>query len=228
MYACHLCTLRKSLNIARESIALNSDVDGCPNDNHFRSWAVRWDDSSKQTPKSLRIRVRSSQTDFPCRRVKRRTGHRNTFPLPLCKAQWDATVSRCFYRSPHRKDTKRTDNAAASPPRDDAHCLRQDRKRDCPEWGMSNGNKRNRQAMSIIPSRKRESDETSLGGDGPSKKGRRAEVACHRCNKLRIRCSGSASTGTPCDNCQRRGSGEECTYPSRDKKVVVQERYIYL
>lgn len=78
--------------------------------------------------------------------------------------------------------------------------------------------------MSSFPPRKRDLEEEPAN-EGPLKRGRRTEVACLRCNKLRIRCSGSATTGTPCETCQRRGSGEECTYPSRDKKVTVQERY---
>lgn len=46
--------------------------------------------------------------------------------------------------------------------------------------------------------------------------------SCRRCHSHKIKCSG----GTPCHNCAQQPKGSvECTYPMRDRKILIQERF---
>ncbi|CRG91314.1 putative transcriptional regulatory protein C417,09c [Talaromyces islandicus] len=57
----------------------------------------------------------------------------------------------------------------------------------------------------------------------PSKRTRRSLVACRRCHSHKIKCSG----GNPCRNCAQQPEGSvECSYPMRDRKVLIQESYL--
>ncbi|ETN38206.1 uncharacterized protein HMPREF1541_06237 [Cyphellophora europaea CBS 101466] len=49
---------------------------------------------------------------------------------------------------------------------------------------------------------------------------KRKTVACQRCHKKKVRCTG----GSPCQNCSR--AAATCTYPLRDRNVVVSEAYL--
>ncbi|KAM3423966.1 hypothetical protein BST61_g1359 [Cercospora zeina] len=55
----------------------------------------------------------------------------------------------------------------------------------------------------------------------PTKRRKRA-VACKRCHKHKIKCSGEQ----PCVSCQQANAAAECNFPSRDRQVTVQESYI--
>ncbi|KAF2008429.1 hypothetical protein BU24DRAFT_497895 [Aaosphaeria arxii CBS 175.79] len=49
---------------------------------------------------------------------------------------------------------------------------------------------------------------------------KRRPTACQRCHKRKVKCSG----GVPCQNCQI--AGTICTFPTRDRNVVVSEVYL--
>ncbi|KAH8703566.1 putative C6 transcription factor [Talaromyces proteolyticus] len=56
----------------------------------------------------------------------------------------------------------------------------------------------------------------------PSKRPRRSLVACLRCHSHKVKCSG----GNPCHNCSQQDGNVECTYPMRDRKILIQESYL--
>ncbi|PYH76339.1 hypothetical protein BO82DRAFT_387384 [Aspergillus uvarum CBS 121591] len=47
-------------------------------------------------------------------------------------------------------------------------------------------------------------------------------VACHRCHSKKIKCSG----GQPCQNCVHAEQGSDCSYPERNRKIKVSQRFI--
>ncbi|KAK4180236.1 fungal-specific transcription factor domain-containing protein [Triangularia setosa] len=59
-------------------------------------------------------------------------------------------------------------------------------------------------------------DRENDGGLAPKIK----STACHRCHSRKVKCSGDQ----PCANCNK--SGLDCVYPSRNRRVRVDERYI--
>ena len=56
----------------------------------------------------------------------------------------------------------------------------------------------------------------------PNKRQKRRAVACERCNKQKIKCSGEL----PCDKCEIAKRKDACRYPVRDRNVTVPESYL--
>ncbi|EME47290.1 hypothetical protein DOTSEDRAFT_69282 [Dothistroma septosporum NZE10] len=56
----------------------------------------------------------------------------------------------------------------------------------------------------------------------PNKRQKRRAVACERCNKQKIKCSGEL----PCDKCEVAKKSDTCRYPVRGRNVTVPESYL--
>lgn len=47
-------------------------------------------------------------------------------------------------------------------------------------------------------------------------------IRCNICHSRKVKCSG----GTPCSSCNLAGRGDDCKYPSRDRRVKLNESYV--
>lgn len=56
-----------------------------------------------------------------------------------------------------------------------------------------------------------------------AKRPRRLFAACHRCHSQKIKCSGEQ----PCRSCVAGDRGAECTFPAKERKIAVPERWVF-
>ncbi|TPX11308.1 uncharacterized protein E0L32_001126 [Thyridium curvatum] len=64
--------------------------------------------------------------------------------------------------------------------------------------------------------------ESLVASEPIRKRKRRSGIACRRCHRLKIKCSG----GVPCQRCQNAKETSLCEYPSREARVTISASYL--
>jgi len=73
---------------------------------------------------------------------------------------------------------------------------------------------------SLMPASRISSESSGTERHNPTARPKRADTACQRCKRLKVKCSGKS----PCTACEHSQQSHDCVFRERDKYVKILER----